>query len=255
MWRAIRLSVAGVISALWLFSSVVAAQSGDVLRNGGFEGPFVNGVSEGWAAFNNCGSIVFRYADDTGTATVYEGAHSQYVQMHTRSVGGSQPDRQTGVYQVADVVPGTEYLFNIYGLLRSSEGNAEQSQWNYVVEVGFDERGGTDPWKVSRWVQVPWTQHPLEAPAEFEAFSQPVVATSGRLTVFVRLTKKFPTVGQEAALSLDAASLLGPSANDALSGVTMLPQTGLGGAELLAGAAASLLALGLTARRLRRHSR
>lgn len=253
MRRALRVSVAGIL-ALFVFCGVAAAQSGDVLQNGGFEGPFVNGVSEGWAAFNNCGSVVFRYADDTGAATVYEGAHSQYLQMHTRSVGGSQPDRQTGVYQTVDVVPGAEYLFNIYGLLRSSEGSAEESQWNYVVQVGFDGRGGTDPWKVSEWVEVPWTQRPLDVTAEFEAFSQPVVATSDRLTVFVRLAKKFPTVGQEAILSLDAASLLGPSPSDALSGVAMLPETGIGGAGLLAGAAVSLLALGLTARRLRHDS-
>jgi hypothetical protein len=38
------------------------------------------------------------------------------------------------------------------------------------------------------------------------------------MTVFVRLFKKFPTIGQEAVLTLDAASLLGPAPDDPLPG-------------------------------------
>ena len=251
MHRMIYSALVAILASLFVFAGVSSAQSTDALVNGDFEGAFVDGVAEGWTAFNNLGSAVYSYAATEDPASVFAGARAQALDIHTRSVGGSQPDRWTGIYQTVDVVPGTEYLLNIYGALRTTEGSAEHSHWNYTVQVGFDPNGGTAAGKVRDWIDLPWEPTPLDGPAAFAAYSQPVVPATERLTIFVRLLKKFPTIGQEAALTLDAASLLGPSSDDPLAGVTMLPQTGFGDAAALAGLAAGLLALGLTTRRLR----
>jgi hypothetical protein len=253
MMRRITCLVAmAVLASLFVFVGVSSAQSSNALQNGDFEAPFADGVAPGWSAFNNLGSVVYAYAATTDPACVFSGAQAQALDMHTRSVGGSQADRWTGIYQTVDVVAGTEYLFNIYGALRTTEGSAEHSRWNYRVQVGLSPGAGTDPGKVREWTDLPWDPTPLDGAPPFAAYSQPVVATSDQMTVFVRLFKKFPTIGQEAVLTLDAASLLGPAPDDPLAGVTMLPQTGLGDAATLAGLASGLLALGLTARRLRK---
>ena len=255
MHRMIYTALVAILASLFVFAGVSSAQSSDALQNGDFEDAFIGGVAEGWTAFNNLGSAVYSYAATDDPACVFAGDRAQSLDLHTRSVGGSQPDRWTGVYQTVDVVPGTEYLFNLYGALRTTEGSAEHSHWNYTVQVAFDDNGGTAAGKVREWIDLPWDPTTLDGPAVFTAYSQPVTPTTGRLTIFVRLLKKFPTVGQEAMLTLDAASLLGPASDHPLAGVTMLPQTGFGETAALAGLAAGLLSLALTTRRLRRADR
>ena len=172
-----------------------SAESTNVIKNGSFEEGFVSGVGRNWSTFANGGSASYGYHDDTWAPVVYDGKHSQLLEIHTKGVTGSELDRYMGIYQVVDVVPNQSYLFSMYGLIRSTEGTELESEWNYRVQVGLDYSGGKDFNAVTNWVEVPWHEWPRLEPGEIESYSQGVTTTSNKLTVFIRVWKKFPTIG------------------------------------------------------------
>ncbi|HHX65754.1 MAG TPA: hypothetical protein GX702_12785 [Chloroflexi bacterium] len=239
--------------AFLLSIRVVSAQSVNVLRNGSFEGEFVHGVGEGWTAFHNGGDASYGYGADDRASAVFDGDYTQLLEIHTLGVGGSQPDRYSGIYQTATVVPGASYMFSVYGMVRSSVGSAEGSNYNYRLYVGFDYDGGTDPQRVTEWHEFPWSEYEIESPGPLQSYSRGVTATSDRITVFIRALKKFPTVGERVLYNLDAVSLVGPDGAvhpaEAAADAPMLPQTGAGSVLTLVGVALASLALGI--RRLR----
>ncbi|MBM3188426.1 MAG: hypothetical protein FJZ90_06860 [Chloroflexi bacterium] len=245
---------------LLLLATAVSAESVNVLKNGSFEEEFINGVGKYWTAFDNGGFASYGWHDDTWHKVVYDGAHSQLLELHTKAVGGSQADRYMGIYQTADVVSGRRYMFSLYGMVRSTEGSEQQSSWNYRVQVGFDYDGGTDPWAVTDWWEMSWPEYPRLSPGRIQSFARGVTATSNKLTVFIRVWKKFPTVGQEANINLDAVSLVGPAPAAAVAAAVApqpaqagIPQTGAGDLLPLAGVALAVVAIALTGRRLLRH--
>ncbi|NLG50311.1 MAG: hypothetical protein GX552_09405 [Chloroflexi bacterium] len=236
----------------------VSADSTNVIKNGSFEEGFIWGVGQHWNTFSNGGSASYGYHDDTWDPVVYDGEYSQLLEVHTKAVTGSQLDRYMGIYQVVDVVPNQPYLFSMYGLIRSTEGTEKDSEWNYRVQVGFDYSGGTDFNAVTNWVEVPWREWPRLQPGKIESFSQSVTPTSNKLTVFIRAWKKFPTIGQEGNINIDAVSLLGPSPAaapatpaPAATPTPTLPATGVGMGLPVLGLGLGAAALGLTRRRLR----
>ena len=115
-----------------------------------------------------------------------------------------------GIYQVVDVVPDARYMFSFYGMVRSTEGSEAKSRWNYRIQVGFDPQGGTDPSAVTEWTQMDWPEHEIMSPGAMQSYAHGVTATSDKMTVFIRLWKKFPTAGEEVDVNIDAVSLVGP---------------------------------------------
>ncbi len=246
------------LAILFVFAGAVSADSINVIRNGSFEEGFTDGIGQYWSTFHNGGSVSYGYHDDTWGPVVYDGDHSQLLEINTTGVTGSQPDRYMGIYQVVSVVPNQPYSFNIYGLIRSTEGIEQESEWNYRVQVGFDYAGGTDPSAVTDWVEMPWHEWPRLSPGAFQSYSRAVTPTSNKLTVFIRAWKKFPTVGQEGNINIDAVSFLGPSpvaSTAALQPTPVLPTTGLAIGIPLLGLGLGGAAIGLTSRRLRRARR
>jgi hypothetical protein len=240
-----------VIIGLMVLSNVASAQAGERIKNGGFEEGFVQGVGAGWTSFNNGGDIAYGFRPDEWDPVVFEGQFSQLINMHTTSVGGSQKDRYAGIYQVVDVAPDARYMFSLYGLIRSTEGTEAESSYNYRVEVGFDLNGGTDPWAVTEWIEMDrWREHPMDRPGRFDSFARGVTATSDKLTIFVRVWKKFPTIGESAVVNLDAISLLGPAPAGAPVDSAVLPETGVVNSLPLLGLGLGLVGAGLTGRRL-----
>ena len=259
--------IAVAIVALLAFSFSASAESTNVIQNGSFEQEYTLGVSEHWGTFNNGGNASYSYHDDTWERVVYDGEHSQLLELHTKAVGGSQKDRYMGIYQTVDVVPGSRYMFSMYGMVRSTEGTESHSSHNYRVQVGFDHNGGTDHRAVADWWQMDWPEYWRTDPGVMQSYAHGVTPTTDKLTVFVRVWKKFPTVGEEANINLDAVSLLGPKPG---SGTKMIaaaaapapspakptiPQTGAGDLLPVAGISLGVVAVGLTGRRLLRKER
>ena len=271
IWSALALIF--VVTLLCPFAA--AAESVNVLKNGSFEGAFDGGLGEYWSGFNNGGFASYVYSDDVWSKVIYDGAHSQLITIHTKAVGGSQPDRYAGIYQTADVVAGKRYMFSFYGMVRSSEGSEQKSSWNYRVQIGFDQTGGTDPSAVTDWIQMDWPEHERLLPGRMQSFARGVQAESDKLTVFIRVWKKFPTVHEEANINIDAVSLVGPApaapvaaaeedavedkapADEAETVETKetIPQTGFGSVLPLVGVVLAAVAIGLTTFRLVRQGR
>ncbi|MFP3897114.1 MAG: hypothetical protein ACLFV5_09825 [Anaerolineales bacterium] len=247
----------------------VSAESVNVIKNGSFEGDFVGGVGEHWGAFNNGGPAAYTAQPDPREPVVFDGQYSQLMTLHTRGTGGSEPDRYMGLYQVADVVPDARYMFSFYGMVRSTEGTEVESQWNYRLQVGFDPQGGTDPNAVTEWTQMDWPEYELRNPGPMQSHAQAVTATGDRMTVFVRLWKKFPTVDEEVNVNIDAVSLVGPRPGESAAPekavsekeiaeetgtpteeVAMLPKTGSGTMLPLVGLLLAVVITGAAGTRL-----
>jgi hypothetical protein len=200
-----------LLCALLLIAAAgVSAESVNVIKNGSFEEGFVGGLGKHWERFDNGGLAAYGYHPDDWDPVVFDGEYSQLMELHTKAVGGSDPDRYMGIYQVVDVVPDARYMFSFYGMVRSTEGSETKSRWNYRIQVGFDREGGTDPNAVTEWTQMDWPEHPVLNPGPMQSYAHGVTATSDKMTVFIRLWKKFPTAGEEANVNIDAVSLVGP---------------------------------------------
>jgi hypothetical protein len=217
------LAVLGLLVGLLVVPSI-AGPSANLVENGDFEEGFQwGGIGVGWKEFHNCAQ-----EEDLCTASFYEdtwapvayGAHSQLIEINTFCRGASLSNRYAGIYQTLAVAAGTAYEFCLHGLLRSLPGDPDPASWGYVVQVGIDQAGGTDWTAVTDWASVPWDAvHPRSAPPgisvdlpeadRLDEFCTDITAQSDKLTVFIRLWKKWPTASREVLLNLDGITFEG----------------------------------------------
>jgi hypothetical protein len=184
------------------------------LTNGDFEKGFrstpAGFVGDGWHWFHNGGEATYGFYDDTWTPVLYDGQHSQLIEINTFCRGGSDPDRYAGIYQTVAVTPGETYELSLHGMLRALEDDPDRTGYNYRVQYGVDYNGGTDWSAVDNWIEIPWdTVHPRLSPGAMDSYSTGITATSNRLTLFVRVWKKWGTASRELDVNLDAISLKG----------------------------------------------
>ena len=152
----------------------------------------------------------YGFYDDMWQPTVYAGKHSQLVEINTKQIGGDA-DRNAGIFQSVSVQPGVPYELSLKGMIRADDHGGDP--WRYRVFVGFDYNGGANWSAVSDWRELPWdTYYPRLSPGSFSSYSTKVTPTTGRLTVFVRLQRKWGDWYEETDLNLDAISLFGPVA-------------------------------------------
>lgn len=215
----IRIGVGAFLAVVALLAAVavvpsVAGPAGNLLTNGDFEGGFgPGGVARGWYRFDNGGEMMASLYDDTWPPVVYDGAHSQLIEINTFCRGASDPDRYTGIYQTLAVQAGTTYELCLYGMLRSLSGDPDPRSWGYTAQVGIDQAGGAD-WSAltaEGWTDVPWDKvYPREEPGEeMGRFCMNVKAQSNTLTLFIRLWKKWPTASREVLLNVDGITFEG----------------------------------------------
>lgn len=202
----------------------LAGGSTERLANGNFEGGFyatpVGFVGKHWKWFHNGGAATYGFYDDTWAPVVYDGKHSQLLEINTFCRAGSDPDRYSGIYQTVAVVPGETYELSLHGMLRALEDDPDRSGYNYRVEIGIDYGGGGDWTAVADWYELPWnTVHPRLSPGSMESYSTGITATGDRLTLFIRVWKKWGTAQRELDVNLDAISLKGAMPADADQGV------------------------------------
>jgi hypothetical protein len=184
------------------------------LVNGSFESGFdstpLGDVGSGWHRFHNDGEAEYGYGDDTWEPVVYDGEHSQLIEINTSCHGGSGSDRYSGIYQTVAVVPGETYELSLRGMLRALEDDPDRSSYAYRVQYGIDYDGGTDWTEIDDWTEIPWdTVYPRLSPGPMESYSTSVGATGPRLTLFLRVWKKWSNGCSELLVNLDAVSLQG----------------------------------------------
>jgi nucleoid-associated protein YgaU len=198
-------------------ASGLATVEQDVLVNGSFEGGFVSQpgcgmVGKGWGCFTNGGSITYGFYDDQWVKVVADGAHSQLIELNTMQFAASEPDRYAGIYQTVNVVPGATYTLKLQGLMRERDPNSGEDAYRYRVQWGYTADGATDWQAVTNWQELPWDRiDNRTSPGSLQSFKGALVAPSGKITLFIRVWKKWGTVYKELDVNLDAISLVGPA--------------------------------------------
>jgi Zn/Cd-binding protein ZinT len=216
--------VLALVAAVFAVPGIqLAGGTTERLANGNFESGFsatpVGFVGKHWNWFHNGGEATYGFYDDTWAPVVYDGKHSQLLEINTYCRAGSDPDRYSGIYQTVAVVPGENYDLTIRGMLRALEDDPDRANYSYRVQYGIDYNGGND-WKaVADWHELPWdTVYPRLSPGSMASFSTTVKATSDRLTLFIRVWKKWGTAQRELDVNLDGISLRGAMPEDVDAG-------------------------------------
>jgi len=212
--------------ALGTFATTTAATPGERLSNGSFEEGFgANGVALNWVGFHNGGNAYFHFQDDTSPAFNYDGKHSQLIQISTVNYYVVEPERYAGMYQTVAVVAGAPYTLTMHGMLRTLPNEPDMNNWSYVVQWAIDPNGGTD-WGKVNWQTVPWKDtYDWQRPGPLSHFTTTFIAPSNKITLFIRVLKKFPTYGRDLYVNIDGVSLVGQTPSDGIPKVELIPPT------------------------------
>lgn len=227
-------------------ASGLATAEQDVLVNGNFEGGFTNQpgcgmVGKGWKCFTNGGTVNYGFYDDQWAPVVADGAHSQLIELNTMQYAASEADRYAGIYQTVAVMKGAQYTLKLSGLMRERNRDATEDKYRYRVQWGYTADGSED-WKaVSNWQELPWDKiDERTAPTGMENFVTAFKAPSSKITLFVRVWKKWGTVYKELDVNLDAISLVGKIVKPPVPSkpsVTIVPGSGTSSSTSTAGSA------------------
>ncbi len=181
----------------------------NLLRNGDFEAGFDGrGVGLGWESFHTDGGATHGFHDDQWTPVVYEGLHSQLIEITT---GDAAPaaDRFAGIHQtVANLEPGAAYELSIAGMMREEAAHPDEDPYRYRVQWAYSSQGHQDWTRIADWQELPWDEIALRTePVAFSTYTVRLVAPSQPLTLFIRVWKKWATTGRELDVNLDAMEL------------------------------------------------
>lgn len=189
----------------------VTCQGTNLVRNGDFESGFVLGaVGKEWGWFTNDGLAFYGFYDDAWPPVVRDGAHSQLIEINTRGYMPTDPDRYAGIYQVIEgLTPGATYELCFSGILREAPFHPEEDAWRYQVQWAVAANGETDWRKVTSWVNVPWARvYDRVAPGPMLDYGVRFVAPSRKVTLFIRVWKKWATPEREVDVNIDSVRLV-----------------------------------------------
>jgi LysM repeat protein len=210
-------ALVAILALVAAMPAITSASEVDALGNGGFEQGFheVSGcgvVGNHWDCFTNGGAAAYGFYDDQWESVVYEGKHSQLIEISTKNMAAGDNDRYAGISQTTRVIPGKPYKFSMRGIIRTT--NLEGDPWRYSVQVGWLGKPQGDWRDVTNWVEVGWnTYYNRTEPGAFSAFQTQLVPDSEVITIFVRVWKKWGVPYEELDVNIDAISLTGPAVN------------------------------------------
>ena len=190
------------------------------LHNGNFEAGFYTQpgcgsegyegqVGNGWNCFTNGRAARYGFYADAWAPVVSEGQYSQLIEINTWGVPNADNDRYAGIYQTLPVMPGAEYELSLRGMIRTT--NMQGDLWRYQVQVGHLYGHNTDWRDVRNWQDVGWyTYYPRTEPGAFSEYKTVIKPGKGtdRLTVFVRVWKKWGITDEEINVNLDSITLV-----------------------------------------------
>jgi hypothetical protein len=211
----VALGIALLASLTLASASGLAVAEQEMLQNGNFEDGFsfvpgCGNVGTGWNCFTNGGSIKYGFYDDQWAPVVARGAHSQLIELNTIGIPASESDRFAGIYQTINLVRGSKYDLRIRGMLREDTPDPRDDPWRYRVQWGYTTDGSTDWTTVNNWYELPWDNYyPRTSPGDIQSFGDTLVAPSDRVTIFIRVWKKWGTTQKELDVNIDDISLWG----------------------------------------------
>lgn len=182
----------------------------NLLGNGDFEGGFqTSGVGTGWGWFHNAGQAVYGFYDDQWNRVVYDGEHSQLIEINTYGIS-ADADRYAGIYQtVGGLQPGAQYELSMAGMVREEAPHPDEDPYRYRVQWAYISQDHGDWTRVANWEELPWdTFYTRTDPGGFLTHKTTFVAPSQQVTIFFRIWKKWPTTERELDVNLDGITLL-----------------------------------------------
>ncbi|MEZ4869823.1 MAG: hypothetical protein R3C14_51330 [Caldilineaceae bacterium] len=202
----------------------------NLLVNGNFERGFSyrsgcgGHVALGWGCFTNDGRAVYGFYDDQWQPVVASGGHSQLIEVNTKGLGSGSDNRYAGLFQTVNVTPGATYQIAFQGMIRSTTPESEKlDPWRYRVQFGWS-LGRRADWRfVTQWVDVGWDMYDSRlAPTTFNDFQAKFIAQEPYITIYIRVWKKWGTVGEEIDINFDNVALT-PSTRDNTVLATLTP--------------------------------
>jgi hypothetical protein len=196
-------------------ATVAVGEDAQFVTNGGFEDGFdtipLGHVGKGWGWFYNDARTTYGFYDDTWPPVVYAGKHSQMIELNTTDRAEADPNRYAGIYQrVKGLTAGATYKLSLHGMLRALSDDPDLKDFSYRVEWGFDPAGGTDWTAVDNWVEIPWNVvYSRLDPGAMDSYLADLEAPSSEITLFIRVWKKWSTLGRELDVNLDSVALHG----------------------------------------------
>jgi len=184
----------------------------NLVYNGDFERGFnavsVGKVGNSWGYFTNGGGANYGFYDDEWARVRSDGAHSQLIEINTKSIYPVDNDRYAGIYQyITGLHPGGTYELTVHGLLRG-EGNEDdpyrfEAQWGFVPGYNGD-------WKAaSNWMGMNFGPISKRTdPAALTTYTAKFVAQSTDITLFIRGWKKWGIPQVEMDFNIDGVSLV-----------------------------------------------
>lgn len=195
--------------------SVAVGRPWQFLQNGSFEDAFVSSgpgvVGSGWSAFHSEGQSQYGFYDETWLPAVFDGRHSQLIEINTMNTAAADADRVAGIYQtVTGLTPGASYRLTLRGLLRVRADDSDREGYNYRVQWGYTLDGSTDWRLVTNWAEVPWDRvYTRLDPGAMSEHTAAFEAPGSQITLFVRAWKKWATAQRELDVNLDGLRLEG----------------------------------------------
>lgn len=204
-----------VVLLLALFEGILPGKAdANLLVNGNFEHGFsfrdrCGDVGLGWSCFTNGGQAVYGFYDEQWDPVVADGEHSQLIEINTKGLGAGTDNRYAGIFQTVRLTPGTAYQIALRGMIRSTTDESEKlDPWRYRVQFGWTLGRRADWRAVSNWVDAGWDVYDNRlAPGAFNDFRAKFIAQEGYVTVYIRVWKKWGTVGEEIDINFDSIAL------------------------------------------------
>ena len=183
----------------------------DLVYNGSFEMGFtpvtLGHVGTGWGYFTNGGAANYGFYDEQWPPVVADGKHGQLIEINSKGVFPTDPNRYAGIYQyIHGLHPGVTYELTLKGELRGA-GN-EDDPYRFAAEWGYAPGYSADWQAVNNWTEM--NLGPIyvrTAPGPLATYTMKFVASSSDMTLFIRGIKKWAITNVEMDFNLDAIGL------------------------------------------------
>lgn len=177
-------SFAALLILAMLMVGLVTAQPENLLRNPGFEQPYLDGVdgqvAEGWASWY--------VGDDTLRPDYMVAPADRAVSGEAQAYSSFLAAHEAGLYQsVSGLTPGTPLTFTanvwVWSTRNDLDPAVSEDPGSVTIEVGIDTTGAIDPEGAS----IIWSE-PVEIYDEFTPVSVTAAPSGDLATVFIKTT-------------------------------------------------------------------
>jgi hypothetical protein len=187
----------------------------ELIYNGGFEQGFipvaVGHVGRGWGFFTNGGAANYGFYDEQWPPVVAEGQHGQLIEINSKGIYPSDPDRYAGIYQrISHLHPGATYELTVRGLLRGA-GN-EDDPYRFAAQWGYNSGANTEWSQVTNWQEMDLGKiYPRTEPGSLGTYRVRFTAPAHEIVLFIRAWKKWAISEVELDFNLDAIPIRSPN--------------------------------------------